>query len=125
MSDLDHLNRGLFDRAGEPIDFERWSLLFQDKRYQQIASDTLHGYLVSTVWLGIDHGWGFTREPVIFETMVFNVRDAPYPDVEQRRYCTEEQARAGHAEVVNEVELIARAELDPQLEPKLREGSNE
>jgi hypothetical protein len=49
---------------------------------------------ISTVWLGMDHGFGGDKE--IFETMVFggNLRG------HQRRYATELEALTGHNEVV-------------------------
>ena len=53
---------------------------------------------VSTVFLGLDHSWGGDR-PVLFETMVFGV---PGLDV-QDRYCTWEEAEAGHDRRVMEV----------------------
>lgn len=56
---------------------------------------------ISTVWLGIDHG--FTREgpPVIFETVVFP-EDSMLEDA-CARYCTETEAKYGHVEMIVEV----------------------
>jgi hypothetical protein len=53
---------------------------------------------VSTVFLGIDHNWGFRNEerPILFETMVFGGEHAGYQD----RYCTWEEAEIGHARIV-------------------------
>lgn len=49
---------------------------------------------VSTVFLGIDHSYGCGDEPpVLFETMVFG---GPWHE-EMERYCTWEEAAAGHA----------------------------
>ncbi len=62
-------------------------------------------YLISTVWLGLDHGFGQTAEPLIFETMVFKAGDMS--GLEQRRYASEDEARAGHAAYVDEVALLA------------------
>lgn len=53
---------------------------------------TPFGARVSTVWLGLDHGFG-NAKPLIFETMVF---DRHGHDVYQARYSTEEEARIGH-----------------------------
>src|SRR5947207_774053 len=47
---------------------------------------------VSTVFLGIDHGWGRRELPVLFETMVFGGK----LDEWQWRYCTLEEAQVGH-----------------------------
>lgn len=57
---------------------------------------------VSTVFLGIDHGFGFSERPVLFETMVFG----GLFDQEQWRYCTWDEAAAGHKAVV--AQLMAR-----------------
>lgn len=50
---------------------------------------------ISTVFLGIDHGF-FETEPVLFETMIF----APGKDYDQRQWrcCTWKEAVAQHAE---------------------------
>jgi hypothetical protein len=76
----------------------------------------------STVWLGIDHGFG-QGLPLIFESMVFaaeptwhegfeygGVEHPGYwakEDFDQRRYPSLELALAGHAELVEEVRLFA------------------
>ena len=49
--------------------------------------------VVSTVFLGLDHGWG-DGPPVLFETLVF-------PDTKRMdRYCTWDEAVAGHERIV-------------------------
>lgn len=57
---------------------------------------------VSTVFLGIDHGFGMSGPPVLFETMVFGGK----LDESQWRYSTWDEAAAGHKAVV--AELMAR-----------------
>lgn len=57
--------------------------------------------MVSTVWLGIDHGFGFSNVPILFETMIFAPGDVTVGagdglDQYQERYPTEEAAQAGH-----------------------------
>lgn len=59
---------------------------------------------VSTIWLGLDHALG--DPPMIFETMVFG---GP-TDMEQHRYATLEEARVGHAGVVEMVSLFLLAQ---------------
>jgi len=46
---------------------------------------------VSTVFLGLDHGWG-VGPPVLWETMIFG---GPHNDY-QRRYTTRDGAEMGH-----------------------------
>jgi hypothetical protein len=47
---------------------------------------------VSTVFLGSDRGHGKGHIPILFETMIFGGKHDQY----QERYCTIEEARAGH-----------------------------
>jgi hypothetical protein len=102
MTENDNNSWGLYDREGEPIDFERYSVLHDDPDYVVVAKDEVpgkRGYEVSTVWLGIDHGFSDDREPVIFETMVFgSVYDAWSNFC--IRYESEEEAEAGHQEIL-------------------------
>lgn len=48
---------------------------------------------LSTVFLGIDHGAGFSRDPVLFETMIFGGQR----DGEQYRYSEIDKAIEHHA----------------------------
>lgn len=54
------------------------------------------GIRVSTVFLGVDHGLISDASPILFETMWFT----DYGGQGQQRYCTWDEAVAGHAEVV-------------------------
>jgi hypothetical protein len=53
---------------------------------------------VSTVFLGLDHGFGRST-PILFETMVFGGA----LDGEQERYATRDEAQAGHDTMVERV----------------------
>ena len=53
------------------------------------------GTTVSTVFLGIDHSFGFGGPSLWFETMVF-----PHENDYTERYETWEQAEEGHARIV-------------------------
>jgi hypothetical protein len=57
------------------------------------------GVFVSTVFLGLDHGWD-SDVPIVFETMIFGGER----DQECERYATWEEAKAGHARIVAEVQ---------------------
>jgi hypothetical protein len=76
-----------------------WSKWFE-KNYlkRQIARDEFPGGVVSTVFLGIDHGFG--GPPQLFETMIFTHKKKAPLNNYSRRYSTIEQARKGHAVVV-------------------------
>ena len=58
------------------------------------------GVHVSTVFLAIDHNHFGVGPPILFETMVF--RDGE--GCEQERYSTWDEAEAGHARIVADVE---------------------
>lgn len=65
----------------------------QDMKYKRVGLDEIGSTRVSTVFLGLDHGWD-DGPPVLFETMVFS-DDKDY-DQYQYRYCTWEEAEKGH-----------------------------
>lgn len=56
------------------------------------AKTTRGDVTVSTVFLGADHGWGESCQPVLWETMVFRDCD----DVEMDRYTSYADAMRGH-----------------------------
>jgi hypothetical protein len=63
-----------------------------------VAEDTVEGFRISTVWIGIDMRFG-GLPPLIFETMIFDDglgKDAFGGDVYMDRYATEAQALEGH-----------------------------
>jgi hypothetical protein len=63
---------------GKPIvsdglldDTMKWALLFEETKYRIVGkTKTLWGEKLSTMWLGMDHGFG-CGQPLIFETMLF------------------------------------------------------
>ena len=104
---------GYFDRSGNAISFRDWARLSawdekdNNNQYRIVKQEEVGDYWISTVWLGLDHGFGRSK-PLIFETMVFNnVTDES--DLDCRRWSTEEQALAGHEAMVDEVRLIVEA----------------
>ncbi len=64
---------------------------------RRIAFDRVGKIEVSTVFLGLDHSFGGGGEPVLFETMVFG--DGGGDEIQQR-YCTLEEAKAGHKKIL-------------------------
>ncbi len=86
-------------REPVPCDFLTWARSFEDIEARQIAIDVLDGAVtISTVFLGLDHGFGGGR-PVLFETLVFG---GPL-DGEMDRYCTYDEAEAGHTAMLQRV----------------------
>ncbi len=99
-----------YDRQGNPITTMEWVSSFENFDEKVVRQETLpNGKWVSTVWLGLNHQFG-DGPPLIFESMVFPAkpdgppklgeRDPDRDELEQRRYSTEEEALAGHAELV-------------------------
>jgi hypothetical protein len=100
-----------FDRDGKPVPYD-WFIQakYGDKYLRQrdhslskrVGATTIGDLSVSTVWLGINHGFGpDDTVPIIFETMVFDHRDEPQWDQELTRYATEEEAMRGHLETLD------------------------
>lgn len=83
------------DYYGLPITLNQWSLS-RELGDPNIEKDRINGYRISTVWLGLNHGWGDCLQ--IFETMIFEDTengDCAF-DTYQERYSTLEEAREGH-----------------------------
>lgn len=73
-----------------------------DAKDRRVALNEDDGFMVSTVFLNLDHSLVFgdgDSEPLVFETMVF-LFDMPM-DVWMERYSTAEQARDGHHEALD------------------------
>lgn len=103
----DELGGMHYDKEGRQITLRQWAKLFDHCGYRRLGDTHIGDYWISTVWLGLDHGWGRSA-PLIFETMVFKNDES---DLDCRRYPTLAQAEEGHAEIVAEVTLFAELEL--------------
>ena len=84
--------------------YEQREKMFQT-RTKHVAKKYIYDYLISTVWLGIDHA--FTRfsestinhEPMLFETMIFKRDDFPY-ECYLDHYSTWKEAEEGHKKAI-------------------------
>lgn len=72
---------------------------------RRVKKDTVNNHDISTVFLGLDHGYG-EGEPVLWETMIFGASEL---DQWQDRYTSYEDALKGH-EVA--VELVKNFKKD-------------
>jgi hypothetical protein len=79
-------------------DVREWGRWFESAD-RRVASTEIGPVRVSTVFLGLDHGFGESPRPIVFETMIFG-SDAPALDHYQERYATWDEAEAGHARAV-------------------------
>ena len=90
-------------------DIVAWSNWFENIENRRVkVSKAGHGFSVSTVFLGIDHGWN-EEEPLLFESMVFNDDIKMCDDLKldydyQKRYRTCEEAIEGHHEILSNLE---------------------
>ena len=83
------------------VDVETWRKFFE-KAERHVADENIGDVRVSTVFLGLDHSFGF-GPPLLFETMVFGGS----LDQEQDRYATWEAAEVGHKQMMERVKTIA------------------
>ena len=89
---------------------EEWSDYYNTNDRHLCKTQVRDGAWVSTVFLGIDHGWG-GGTPLVFESMAFTCEhekhiafgrevDGVGEELDQERYCTYDQALRGHERMV-------------------------
>jgi len=94
----------------EPDAARQWGKDFEDSKGRTVGKDELlNGLLISTVWLGIDHSYGQSHRPQIFESMVF-FPDRSGDELEMWRYATWEEAERGHKTLVKKYRTYKTAE---------------
>ena len=124
-----------YDLQGRPCSLRQWATLMEKPGVRFIAKTNVGPFRVSTVWLGLDHGFGYPGPPLIFETMVFEHRRVGrrwrgvlflfHPDVLDicERYATLLGARRGHRLVVDEVRQRRKSIAGPDAFPvRVRRG---
>jgi hypothetical protein len=87
----------ILDDSGNPVEepsLEAWAQWFETAD-RAVGKDTIEGVEVSTVFLGMDHGF-MTSKPVLFETMIFGGEFDQF----QWRDHTRTEAEQTHAVVV-------------------------
>jgi hypothetical protein len=72
-----------------------WAQWFEQDGNRRVAEDTIDGFYVSTVFLGLDHSFSGTV-PLVFETMVFADGNGELFG----RYPSWDQALGGHAAAI-------------------------
>jgi hypothetical protein len=102
-----------YNRDHEPITADEAGRLLMDLAARHVRVTALDdGVWVSTVFLVVDYSFGFgAGPPVLYETMAFGV---PGGQEFQTKWCTLEEAEAGHDQVVDEVRaaLVVRMGRD-------------
>lgn len=93
----------ILDENKQPVECDAATMqaFLEKEENQRVALDEIPGgVIVSTVFLGINHNWSSVRSiPILFETMLFDTGDE-WEGETQWRYCTYEEAVAGHKETV-------------------------
>lgn len=98
-----------------------WAVFMDQHKKRVVEQTTTRHYWVSTVFLGIDHGWYGKRLPVVFETMTFDRRhvvkewsfdpgrlrrvreEADLPGWSFDRYSSWDDALTGHRAIVGRI----------------------
>lgn len=125
-----------YDRTGKPITMRQWSRVTEGmygsdprrrrkilRRVKRVGSDYIGPYWLSTVWLGMDHGFGM-GPPLIFESMAFG-KPEPSEFFEGKhrpgdqfniceRYATERAALRGHLALRRLVRVLWHASAGPR-----------
>jgi len=88
------------DRNVIPVDDVLTWVDFYNTHDRIVAQDNIGDVKVSTVFLGLDHGYGFltgeVEPPIVFETMIFGGKH----DLYQNRCATWTEAEAMHAKAL-------------------------
>jgi hypothetical protein len=74
-----------------------WAMWFENMERRRVAQDTIDNNWVSTVFLGLDHNFRPSGDPILFETMVFTDGESGSMD----RYRTWAEAAAGHERIAS------------------------
>lgn len=107
-------------RTPVPADSMReFAEFMNDPTKRRVLETRIQDVKVSTIFLGLDHGFGGT--PQLFESMVFDERRKPTGgrlSGNCRRYATWNDAEWGHRELVDQVkrQLAKHGELKPVVE---------
>jgi hypothetical protein len=91
--------KGILSAQHEVIpcqDLVEWAQWYEDDRNRKIQQESISGFFVSTIFLGLDMGYSTPRW---FETMVFR----EHRSVHSERYATWDEAIAGHGRVCAQV----------------------
>jgi hypothetical protein len=132
---LEYRDHYVMDEAMEAVavPFAEWVVYFDKREEHQIRRDHLGQWCVSTVFLGLDHGFRHPDEddqsyrPILWETMIFwepsftrwprrhlktgawswpRFKSAPFPHECQWRYRSTAEAIAGHERAVRLVQAV-------------------
>lgn len=104
------IDHWILDENGEPkpVSLMEWAKWFEDVKHRIVDNTQVGIFEVSTVFLGLDHGWG-QGPPVLWETMIFcgepgderPLSQSEHPlHLSSWRYTSKHDALVGHARAV-------------------------
>lgn len=94
-SKQEHHGRYILDEEGNPVpepDLIKWGLWLEGSFRRVARTEINEKLVVSTVFLGLDHNFGETGPPILWETMLFRNGKGE----ESERYSSADAAIAGH-----------------------------
>lgn len=101
----------ILDQNHKPVavDLTTWAAWYENHENRRVAfdegEDNKGPWSLSSVCLGMDHGWG-DGPPVLFETMLFRDNKAADDDGDMWRFCTWEEIASFHRRKVAELKGI-------------------
>ena len=93
------MDKYILSATGQPErcdDLMAWGRWFQNATHRVVARTDFDGGYVSTIFLGLDHRFTNSGEPILWETMIFGGSHDQYQD----RYTSAEDAKRGHQKAV-------------------------
>lgn len=100
----------ILDKKGNPKKCKsigKWGKFVSMEGSREVIKTKIGKVLISTVFLALDHNYGGSKKPVLYETMIFNSRNKKLYEY-QERYCTKEEALKGHKKAVLFVNKILK-----------------
>lgn len=107
----------LLNENKEPykVSIEEGLKIYDDPEMKIVQQDRIDDVFVSTVFLGMDHGWNIDKDvnykPVLWETMIFGGEHDQY----QERYTSYKDALRGHFAVLSLVQRPKTTEDDDPM----------
>jgi hypothetical protein len=90
----------LVDKVPVPCEDLEGGKLWETENRRVAETKLPGGFLVSTIFLGLDHRFD-EGPPLVFETMVFRPEVSGYQDLDMDRYSTWDEAEEGHKKIVD------------------------
>lgn len=82
-------------------DVSTWAAWYENPDNRVLYNNRSETHRVSTIFLGFDHAYEESGKPILFETMVFIIKDGKmdWGGAEQERYTSAEEATKGHKQL--------------------------